>query len=198
VVDFKKFEPLTTLHPDVLQEVVREGEIRLQSQLQIATAADQRALTIAGFQIASATAALAGGVALAVKQGPDLLLAALALGFAGALLGAAWIAVRTVRPSKFSIPGNRPSGWLPERWLSASAKDFSLKKARIEQAACLDEAIEENDRDLERAALQIHRSVDLMLRSVAVCGAALLITIGARNFSSFVAPCPKSFETRHL
>jgi hypothetical protein len=183
MADLQKFDVLRRFEADVLSEIVKEGEARLQAQLQIATAADQRALTFAGFQIASATGALAGGVALVSKDGPEFLLAALALGFAAFMLYCAYLALRTVRPAMFSIPGNRPNGWLPENWLASAGGDFSIKIARIEQAACIDEAIIDNDKIISRSAKTMHRSMDLTLRTVGISGFLFFITIVGQNWT---------------
>src|SRR5690242_7103164 len=93
-----QFEPLRALDDNVLAEIIREAEARLQSQVAIATAADQRALTIAGFQITSATASLGGGIALALAHPPDLWLALVAFAFALSMACCAHEAVQTAKP----------------------------------------------------------------------------------------------------
>lgn len=183
MVDCNEFEPLRELHPEVLAEIIREGEDRLKGQLQVATAADARALAIAGSQITAATAALGGGIALARGDKPDLWLAFLALFFACALLVAAYHAIQSNRPEKFSFPGNRPKFWLPERWMGASGKDFSIKQARIEQAFCIDEGIEHNQVTMDAAARKVHWSMDLTLITTAAAAILLLGTFVARNWT---------------
>jgi hypothetical protein len=183
MVNINTFEPLLSLADDVLGEVVREGERRLDAQLQIATAADQRALTVAGFQIASATAAMGGGVALISKVKPDYPVALLALAFATALLLAAALAVHTVRPRRFNIPGNSPKGWLPENWIGAGKGDFSLRQARMEQAACLADAIADNNDLGAWAAKHLRRSLDLTLYAVGLGAAGLFLTVLHRGWT---------------
>jgi hypothetical protein len=147
----KDYDGLRDLDDNVLGEVVREGEAKLEAQLQIATAADQRALTLASFQITAATAAVAGGVALMTSQQPDKLLALIAFLFALALLALAGLALWTVVPRKFKIPGNMPLNWRKDQWRWQD-KGFDIKAARIEQAACLEEQIATNREQLDGSA----------------------------------------------
>jgi hypothetical protein len=195
MIQINAFDPLRTLDEDVLAEVVREGELRLQAQLSTATAADQRALTLAGFQVASASAALAGGGALIVSDKPDPALATVAILFAGAMIVAAAISIKTARPSKFHLPGNVPSGWFPDKWLGAGRHTPDLKQARIEQAACLDDAIHDNMSVAEKAAKSIHRSMNLTIGTV---GIAALLMLGVIAIEHAKLMCWKGswFEDR--
>src|SRR6476620_6138339 len=111
MTDDKQFDGLRELDDEVLTEVVQEGRDRLAAQLQVATAADQRALTLGGFQITAATGAVAGGVALMTPDQPKEVLALVAFLFALAVLGLAGVALWTVVPRKFKIPGNQPLNW---------------------------------------------------------------------------------------
>ena len=123
--------------PAVLAEIIREGEARLNTQLQIANAADGRALSIAGFETTAATAALGAGIALAGGDHKDLWLTILALIFSVVMVATAMLAVSTVRPARFSVPGNNPKNWLPDQWLGRQSGDYSLIQARVEQAGNL-------------------------------------------------------------
>jgi len=168
----------------VLDEIVREGEERLKAQLQIATAADQRALSIAAAQIASSTASLAGGIALALGSKPDWWMACLAIAFAFGNGIAAQRAIYSVRPQGFHIPGNRPSYWLPARWMGGDAHGHDIKQARIEQAACLDEQIEENKRLMDDTAKKVKQSIDWWVALVFVAASALVVTLVIRNIGT--------------
>jgi hypothetical protein len=182
MVDCNLFEPLRALDQKVLDEIVREGEVRLSAQLQIATAADQRALSIAAAQITSSTASLAGGIALALGSKPDWWLAGLAIAFAIGNAVAAQRAISSVRPKGFNIPGNRPLHWLPDRWMGSGAKHgHSLKQARIEQAACLDDEIAENRALMDDAAKKVKQSIDWWLGLVMVAAIFLVSTLVVRS-----------------
>lgn len=174
-----RYDDLRNLSRDVLDEVVREGELRLEAQLQIATAADQRALTFAGFQITAGTASLAGGVALMTAQSPDYLLALIALIFALAILIAAGITLWTVVPRKFKTPGNQPLNWAKSAW-RWSDKGFDMKAARVEQAACLEESIDANQTHFKWAAETMHVSFYVTVIAATVSAIVLLAVLLAR------------------
>lgn len=167
-----QYNALRTLDDEVLKEAVREGEVRLQAQLQTATAADQRALTLAGFQITSGTASLAGGVALMTAAQPNRLLASIALIFAVAVLVSSGIALWAVVPRKFKTPGNQPLNWRRDRWRWQD-KGFDIKAARIEQIACLEEAIEANRKHFRWAAKRMHLSYNTV--GTAISSAVVLL-----------------------
>ena len=188
MVDCTQFETLRQLRIEVLNEVTREGETRLQAHLDIATAADQRALTIAGFQIAAATGALAGGVALIIGHNTERGLATLAICFAFAMALCAAFAISTVVPKKEHIPGNRPAYWLPANWMDGAKHRYSVKQAKIEQAACLDEAIAENETASGKAAKRIRWSIGGMVLTVLVASCVLGITLLRRGDLSPSSP----------
>ena len=139
-----EFESFSRLPTELQKEAIREGELRLQAQLQVATAADQRALTWGGLLVAAVTGALGGGLALVAKEQPDYVLGALAIGFALSMLKAAWKALDTVRPGLFCMPGNKPGNWLPENWACTGSTDRKCALARIDQAEQMTRHIGEN------------------------------------------------------
>ena len=69
------------------------------------------------------------------SQPPDKLLALIAFLFALTILALSGIALWTVVPRKFKIPGNMPLNWRKDQWRWQD-KGFDIKAARIEQAAC--------------------------------------------------------------
>jgi hypothetical protein len=181
MVDITQFEALRRFKPEVLAEIVREAEARLNTQLQIASSADGRALSIAGFETTAATAALGAGIALAQRSQSDPWFTILALVFSVVMVCTAVLSVSTVRPAKFSVPGNNPKNWLPDQWLGGESCDYSLTQARIEQAACLETAIFENSVWIEKAAARVRLSIDVALGCVGVAGIAMLTTLAFRG-----------------
>ncbi|MGN3974747.1 hypothetical protein [Tsuneonella sp. SYSU-LHT278] len=163
--DFASFKDLPA---DLQREALREGELRLQAQLAVATSADQRALTWAGLVLVAVTGSLGGGVALLGKESPDFGLATFALTFASSMMGAAWRALATVQPGLFCLPGNKPSNWLPEHWDGAGTENRWAVIARTEQAEQMSRHIEEN---AQRAA---HRARE-MQASFAIVGNTLYL-----------------------
>jgi hypothetical protein len=164
--------------PEQLQvEALREAERRLESQLTVATAADQRALAWAGFLLTGATGALGGGIALLNSQPPRIWLGYIAIVFAAAIFYAAWLALETVAPSLYCMPGNRPANWLPDKWACVGTDANKLKRARIEQAEHLDGAIEQNMHSAKVCAVQMHKSLKWTFCAVISAGAILVTTV---------------------
>jgi hypothetical protein len=170
----KDLSDLRNLDLQVLQEVVREGEARLEAQLAVATAADQRAMTWAGFLIAVATAAV-GGAASLIMSADHLVFALIAIIFAIWMLKAAWIIVDAVRPKKFSLPGNFPENWLRENWFSHPSGPYDLSEARVEQAICLNNGIDDNANDAESHAAALKRSMDHALLALSFSAVSTLL-----------------------
>jgi hypothetical protein len=165
------------------QEAIREGERLLDAQFTAATAADQRALTWAGFLIAAATAALAGGVALFNKKPVDPLLGYSSIIFAISMLRAAWLAIKTVRPSKFAFPGNHPANWLPHEWDCVGTDQDKLKAASIDQARSLENCICENRDIAASKAGSMRESFQWAVWSVVAAGLLLLSVVTGRTFT---------------
>lgn len=166
--NFEEFEPFLQFNQDVLAEILREGELRLATQVATATAADQRALTIAGFQIASLTAIVGGVTAMVVSKNPDIFITVLAVFQIIAFLYAASNAIASARPQLFSFPGNKPENWFADEWtfpnLSESAA--TIKLATVEQLYCVNQAICKNEQTMETSVAAIKLSIDLMFWSV--------------------------------
>lgn len=177
----KNFDTFADLPVTLQKEAIREGEKLLDTQFTAATTADQRALTWAGFLIAAATAALGGGVALFNNQHPDLVLGYGSIIFGIAMLRAAWLAIETVRPSKFGFPGNQPSYWLPEEWECKGSAQEKEATARTDQARHLDKCICENREAAEASAKAMHKSFEWAVWSVVAAGLILLAIVTHRH-----------------
>jgi hypothetical protein len=176
------FDEFTKLPAELQLEAIREGEKRVEAQLQIATSADQRALTWGGLLVAAVTAALGAGIALATKDKPDYSLAFLAIAFAGCLTWGAWTALSTAKPEQFHVPGNRPAHWLPSAWKFTGSSVANMNRARREQAECLEEAIEHNATASAKKAAKLLRSFDIAKWTMALGGAVLLLILAIRAF----------------
>ena len=98
--------------PDKLAEIVlRQGELRLQAQLQVALAADQRAVLLATI-LATAAAVALGFAAAWFGSIPAMT----GLGFGGlitglAFAGGAWLCGHAARPLPFGLVGAQPDKW---------------------------------------------------------------------------------------
>ena len=173
MVNQDEYAALGKLDQDILYEVVREAEERLKAQLQISTAADQRALSIAALQVTTGSGTLAGGVALLSTNKPDLALAGLAIAFAVGMGVVAHRALSSVGPDGFNIPGHRPLHWHPDRWLDKRTEGNALKLARIEQAAGLEDEISANKVQMDVAAEMLKQSIRSWV--ALVCVSAILL-----------------------
>lgn len=162
--DFARFQDFDI---DVLKEIVREGEAKLAAQLQVATAADQRALTILGFQV-TALIAVAGGIfALVLNNKPDKSIIAVASILALGLLISIFYSHASVFPKSFCFPGNSPKNWFVEDWHTSFRDEQAadLKSAMAEQCYCLYTGIRDNDKIMELNASSIKISTSCMMTS---------------------------------
>ncbi|RSV20378.1 hypothetical protein CA236_00220 [Sphingomonas sp. ABOLG] len=175
-------DSLKALDNDILKEVVREGERRIDAQLATANAADQRAMAWAALLVTVAAAVLGGSAAL-LTTGKNLLLAGTGVGVAFMLGVAIMKAIDVVRPKNFDFPGNQPRNWLPEKWQCyGTGQACDLRQALLEQAATLDEQIADNAAAADASGLQLRASMDLALYAVvlgAIVVGALIVAAGS-------------------
>ncbi len=186
---------LISLDDTILVEVVREGEAMLAAQLNIATAADQRALTFAGFLIAISTAVLGGAAALVLGEKTNWCLVVIGAGYAAWLIAAAGGAIWSAMPNMFSVPGNEPSSWHPEQWRVGSAGPFSIKQARVEQAVTLQSQIGKNKRALKRNAGHMTRAIGGAFVATVLAASALGVW-GSEKFHETLVSNPPPVEGR--
>ena len=105
---------------------------------------------------------------------PNEVLGLIAFVFVLAILSFATLALWTVVPRKFRIPGNQPSNWHKENWRWQD-KGFNLKSARVEQAACLEEQIVANREHLDSAGRLMR--ISFVGTITTAIGAAILLMI---------------------
>jgi hypothetical protein len=91
--------------------VLRQGELKLTAQMQLALAADNRATVLAGIFSTLAVTGVSGAAVL-WKLGPGYggWLAGLIVQVV-LLIGAAYLCVHAARPTDFYTVGNRPMRW---------------------------------------------------------------------------------------
>lgn len=160
---FDSFDDL----PEKLQlEALREGETLLQTQLTVATAADQRALSWAGLLLTGASASLGGAFALQIKAGSAAELQLLAVLVSAALFISAWLAIRTVAPKPYCLPGNTPGSWLPAEWNCIGSTSKKIANARRDQASQIHKFIEANAQVAKENAVQMRLSVGIAFFAV--------------------------------
>lgn len=148
--------PYASATDDVLDEIVRQAEARLDAQLTSAIAADQRAMTFAGLLFAGAAAL--GAFAPSSAANSDsiaLLLVGIGLAIGGAF------ATASARPAAWEYVGNVPSGWLGD---IQSGK--SLKDSKAEMAAFYDEMIAVNETSIGSAGRFMRTAMRIAFVSV--------------------------------
>jgi hypothetical protein len=104
----------TDVKEDMARQILAQGELYLQGQVQLAIAADQRATTAASIFASMATAVAAAVIAFwdSSSNQPALYAGLIA---AALLLVAACFAARAARPAPFDLPGNHPCKWFDDR-----------------------------------------------------------------------------------
>ncbi len=166
-------DSLRKLDGDVINEVVREAERRIDAQLATANAADQRAMAWNAILV-TVTAAVIGGSGAIWLSGKNGLLALIGLIVSAVMLVAIKEATDAVTPTGYDFPGNLPQNWLPENWKCAETGDnCTFKEARLEQAATLNEQIVSNAEYAKIAGESIAQSMRLAFAAL-VTGAVLL------------------------
>jgi CHASE3 domain sensor protein len=145
---------------EVLGEIVRQAEARLQAQLTAAVAADQRAMTFAGLMLAAA-AAMIGAV---LGASPEATITAPIFVTALGLFASAIFAIIAARPVGWDFVGNSPRSWV-----SSVAEGQPLQAALADMADFYAEMIEENENAIARAAFWIR---------VSMLGALISLLIG--------------------
>lgn len=180
------YESFSDLPIELQAEALREGEERIKAQLAIATASDARALAWGGLLVAAITASIGAGLAMLAKDRPDYILALVALGFGMSLLRAATMALDTVRPRSWHLPGSLPSHWLPEEWSPAGSDRRKVQQARAEQAQALSEGIEANAACAAKRAREMNASFHAASTSLTYAGLALFAVL-AFKYAAFVA-----------
>ncbi len=179
------FHEFSKLPIELQREAIREGELRLKSQLEIATAADRRAQTWTGLLITAATAALGAGLALVTKAEPEFLLAFIALAFACGMLRAAHISNTTTEPEEFCLPGNTPSHWLPSQWACKGNEKEKVARALIEQAEALADSIDSNASRAKIRGQKMKASYRIAEAIIMAAGIAVVVALEHRLYAAW-------------
>ena len=161
------FEPSS---PEMLAEIIRQAEARLNAQLTAGVAADQRAMTFASLLLAAAAVLL--GAALAATLSPPRLIMLVAVGI-GFVIAAA-MAIWTAQPSDWDYVGNAPSEWFCD-----IDTGKALHSAMAETAMWYDEMIAGNETVVASAAVVMRRAVWLAILTTGlgtILGLMLAIT----------------------
>lgn len=144
----------TTDDERLAEMVLRQGEINLEAQLQIALAADQRASTLAGIYTAISVAAFGVSAAMFKADSGAIGLTSAGLTVAAISLVAALLCLGVARPARFHIAGNRPDNW----W-NDGVRDRTLAECLERESHNYDQYIQHNDEILARNADNLRRAL---------------------------------------
>jgi len=123
---------------DLIREATRNGEERLRVQMQIALAADQRAVSLGGILAAAASVVL--GFLLTDANRLDGATSYICLFLSVGLCSASVLAFYSVRPVSMRFAGNKPSNWRDD-----IESDKPIVDALLEQMSHIDNAIDLNE-----------------------------------------------------
>ena len=160
--------PYVDANAEMLAEVIRQAEARLDAQLTAALGADQRAMTFAGLLLAGVGALLGGAFGMSSTThilGPVI---AVALIMTVAFALAVWSA----QPTAWEYVGNVPSEWLAD-----IASNKPLHQGRAEMAEYYDQMIATNEAAIGRAARLMKWSIRTAMLGliIGILGAAIFL-----------------------
>lgn len=180
---FDHFASFSAFNQDVLREIIRDGEIEMRARLDTANAADQRALTLVGFQLTIAVAMTSAAYALVSSKNPDFELGFLAAFVVVGMIFSAHQGLSSASPSPFCFPGNDPKNWHSEDWNFElrSAKHATLKKALIEQCYTLHTGIHDNKKSMEQAVAKTKLSIGSMFATIYLATITSVIVLVLRS-----------------
>lgn len=173
MTDTKLIEDLKGFDDAVLCLIVRDGELKIGAQLQVANAADARAMSFAGFTAATSTASVAGVIYLNSQATISVGILVAAVITSIGLIISLILAILSARSTKFGFPGSRPGTWTPDQWQNGNKGPHTLKQAMLEQALCIDQHIRENEIVMKSCGKMLNRAIYTALGSV-VSGALIV------------------------
>lgn len=148
-----------------VDEILREAEARLSAQLEVAVAADQRAMTFLGFLLTLVVFLIGGALAAFTAETPSVSIALIAAIGAVGFVAASYFAYQASKPVNFEFVGNDPSGWVGD-----VEEGKTLLAAKAEQCAHYDEMLKDNRAAMSRSSEALQRSSAIAAITVGVCG----------------------------
>ena len=132
--------PYDSADPVLLEEIISQAEKRLQAQLELGKAADQRAMTFVGLLLAGV--AVLAGLAFGDNSSPGYRPALVCVAFG--LIASAALACWSARPVEWDIVGNVPASFDED---IAAGRTFA--ETRAETAMHLQDMISKNHKALQ-------------------------------------------------
>lgn len=161
----------------LLKHIVRDSESYIEDQLKCALAADQRAIQVSGFLVATIIALTAGAYTL-LRTEPNVLGYALLI-LVAALCCSLACALHSTAPVSFNYRGSTPSDWTAD-----IANKKPLVECLSEQLIHYQEMITENSSTLKRNAKLAKWAYRLIQISIFSALFVYFITLMERDLST--------------
>jgi hypothetical protein len=169
------FAPFKSAKLEVLQEITRQAELHIQSQLAAAVAADQRAYAFTAVTLASVVLLAGATYSLLIQTTPELALAMISGGLAGLLFISSWLASQAARSVGFDFAGSEPGAWCAD---VAEGKDLIASLA--EQCANYQDTISKNRHTMEANGNLFNLAVNIALGATGLAGILFLARLANR------------------
>lgn len=118
---------------DVAKEIIRLSELKIQAQLQIGIAANQRSATLCGI-FSTSTIAVMGAVFVYIDKNADNSIEIAGSCCSVMLFAAALCCLKALWPTSFATAGIEPKNWLYRDALLGSIEDTLLNEAENYQS----------------------------------------------------------------
>lgn len=152
-----------------LDEIIRQAESRLQAQLSLAVAADQRAMSFASILVTGAAALIAWAITHDLADGKIWPILVLIIG----VMVAAGCALWSANPVSWNSPGNSPESWIED---IAEGRD-DLKSAKAAMANHYSEMIGENTERMSRNADWLGRAMLITFGTLVLGGITAMASV---------------------
>lgn len=183
--------PYKSADGELLDEVIRQAEARLNAQLTCALGSDQRAINFASVLATLSVGLFAAGVSIADKQVP---LAIVAMIVSLIISGASGLIIWGSRPIRFHFIGNTPSSFI-----SDINNNKSLNMVKSEVSLHYDDMINENHKLMKRNS-KFFKCGSTIIAFSFLIGVSITVGILMSSVSSplnarniITAQCPQHF-----
>jgi hypothetical protein len=160
-----------------IQEIVREAESYLSSQLTASIAADQRAIAFASVLGAATAVVMGTGGTLLLGAVPDIGIGWTCMGVAAALLVAMALANLSAMPANFWYVGNSPTQWIDD-----VRSKRPLRDSLAEQLVHYSEMIADNDKLMRRNNKQMLGAIWTAWAALTIGGTIVIVFIVNRQY----------------
>lgn len=165
-------ETLSKAELAMLQEINRQAELYLDSQLTAALASDQRATAFVTALSGAIAVVLGAAATLVVADAKYQLLVLPLVPLAVFLLAALWSTTQSCKPDDFEYSGNCPRNWLED-----ICDNKSMELCLAEQAIHYADMIASNDKVLSRCADDMRSALKLLFGGLICASAALVFAL---------------------